>query len=51
MKKENTKCSCCDVETQGETCQLAAYKTTVDGKTYTFCCQPCAPKNKEVTKK
>lgn len=51
MKKETDKCKCCGVEIPGETCQLAAYTTVVDGKTISFCCKTCAPQEKEVVKK
>ncbi len=51
MKKETTKCSCCDTEIPGEKCELAAYTTEVDGKTVSFCCKNCAPPEKKVIKK
>ena len=52
MKKETAKCNCCGVEIPvGETCQLAAYTTLVDGKTVSFCCRTCAPQEKVVKKK
>jgi hypothetical protein len=51
MKKEIAKCKFCDVEIPGDTCQLAAYTTEVDGKKISFCCQNCAPQEKKVIKK
>lgn len=47
MKKENAKCKCCDTETSGQNCQLAAYTTVIDGKMYTFCCQTRANQYKQ----
>lgn len=47
MKKATTKCKFCDKEIPGETCQLAAYTTVIDGKTTTFCCQICANEYKQ----
>jgi len=46
MKKEAVKCKCCNIEIQ-EACQLAAYSTVIDGKTYTFCCLTCANQYKQ----
>jgi hypothetical protein len=46
MKKESVKCNCCGAEISGDTCQLAAYTTIVDGKKTSFCCQTCATKEK-----
>ena len=42
MKPEFVKCEYCKVEIPSETCKLAAYTTTVDGKKYTFCCVKCS---------
>lgn len=42
MKKEIIRCKCCDIEIQGEACQLSNYSRVIDGKTYIFCCQTCA---------
>lgn len=47
MKKETVKCKFCDIEIRGEACQLAAYSTVIDGKTYTFCCLTCASQYKQ----
>ena len=49
MKEELTKCKCCDIEIQD--CELAAYSTVIDGKTYTFCCQTCANQYKSAKAK
>ncbi len=42
MKPEFIRCENCKAEIPAETCQLAAYKTTIDGKEYLFCCIKCA---------
>jgi len=46
MKKVETKCKICDTKTD-EPCELANYSTEIDGKTYTFCCQPRAKQYKK----
>jgi len=42
MKKEFIRCEFCSIPIPLETCQLAAYRTIIDGKEYIFCCQKCA---------
>lgn len=42
MKPEFMRCENCKAELPTETCQLAAHKTTIDGKEYLFCCAKCA---------
>lgn len=42
MKAEFIKCENCKAEIPTEICQLAAYKTTIEGKEYLFCCVKCA---------
>ncbi|MBC7131440.1 transcriptional regulator [Candidatus Bathyarchaeota archaeon] len=41
MKKEFIKCEYCSIPI-AEACQLAAYRTVIDGKEYIFCCKKCA---------
>jgi YHS domain-containing protein len=42
MKPKFVRCEYCKAEILSETCRLAAYTTTIDGKEYTFCCVRCA---------
>ena len=42
MKPKFVRCEYCKAEIPSETCRLAAYTTTIDGKEYTFCCVRCA---------
>jgi len=32
---------------EGEVCELATYKKTIDGKEHIFCCESCASKFEE----
>lgn len=47
MKPEFIRCENCEAEIPAETCQLATYKTTIDGKEYLFCCIKCAQRYKQ----
>ena len=42
MKSEFVKCKCCSEDIPSEKCELAAYRTVIDGKQYLFCCKNCA---------
>jgi YHS domain-containing protein len=42
MKSEFVKCKCCNEDINSEKCELAAYRTVIDGKEYLFCCKNCA---------
>lgn len=42
MNPEFVRCEYCKIEIPSGTCKLAAHKTTIDGKEYTFCCASCA---------
>ena len=42
MKPKFVRCEYCKAEIPSETCRLAAYATTIDGKEYAFCCVKCA---------
>ena len=50
MKKVETKCKSCN-STNEEPCEFANYTTKIEGKTYTFCCQSGADKQKQQAKK
>jgi YHS domain-containing protein len=50
MKPQFVRCEFCKTEISTETCKLATYSTTIDGKEYTFCCQQCAKRYKEKKK-
>lgn len=47
MKPKFVRCEYCRSEIPSETCKLAAYTTTIDGKEYTFCCVKCSERYKE----
>jgi len=47
MKPEFIKCENCKIEIPTETCQLAAYRTIIEGKEYLFCCIKCAERYKQ----
>ena len=36
------KCKICKAEVSQEACELAGYKTVIDGSEYFFCCKNCA---------
>ena len=42
MKSKFIKCDCCSADMLSEKCELAAYRTVIDGKEYLFCCKNCA---------
>jgi YHS domain-containing protein len=42
VKEEFVKCSYCKAEMPTEACKLAAYRKTIEGKQYVFCCANCA---------
>lgn len=44
--KEFIQCKSCKIEIPLEACQLAAYRTEIDGKEYIFCCEKCAERYK-----
>jgi YHS domain-containing protein len=39
---EFVRCDFCKSEIPTETCKLATYSRTIDGKQFVFCCQQCA---------
>lgn len=41
MKPRVIRCEYCRTEILSETCKLAAFTTTIDGKEYNFCCVKC----------
>jgi YHS domain-containing protein len=51
MTPEFVRCDFCKSEIPSETCKLAAYSTTIEGKPYVFCCEQCATRYKEKRKK
>ncbi|MEM0488703.1 MAG: hypothetical protein QW707_05815 [Candidatus Bathyarchaeia archaeon] len=50
MKKEFIRCEFCNVKIPLEMCQFAAYRMTIDGKEYIFCCQNCAERYQQKRK-
>ena len=46
MKKEFVKCEFCNMSTPTEACNLAAYRTKLDGCEYVLCCRKSAEKQK-----
>jgi YHS domain-containing protein len=50
MKTKTVKCGFCETDMSPEKCQLANYKTTIDGKEYSFCCSMCAQRGKKRAK-
>jgi YHS domain-containing protein len=50
MKPKTVKCDFCEADISPEQCQLANYKTVIDGKEYFFCCSICAQKGKQKKK-
>jgi YHS domain-containing protein len=42
MSSEFVRCEYCKIEIPQKACKLAAHKTVIDGKEYTFCCASCA---------
>jgi YHS domain-containing protein len=50
MKEEFVRCEFCKTEIPLEACQLAAYRTVIDGKRYTFCCEKCAQRYQKTKK-
>ena len=51
MKKEFVRCEYCKIDILTETCKLAAYEATINGKEYTFCCQKLAQRFQQKKKK
>jgi YHS domain-containing protein len=41
MKSKFVRCQFCKTEIASEECKLAAYRTVIEGKEYTFCCAQC----------
>jgi len=41
MNKEFIRCEYCKIKIPSEPCELAAYRTVIDGKEYVFCCEIC----------
>ena len=35
------KCKMCKTEASKQACELAGYKTVIDGSEYYFCCKTC----------
>ncbi|MDH5793204.1 MAG: hypothetical protein OEZ18_01400 [Candidatus Bathyarchaeota archaeon] len=50
MKEEFVRCEFCKTEIPPEACQLAAYRTVIDGKQYVFCCEKCAQRYQKTRK-
>jgi len=44
MKPKFIQCELCKKVIPLETCELATYRTAIDGKEYVFCCEKCAKK-------
>lgn len=42
MKARFIQCELCKREIPLESCELATYRTVIDGKEYVFCCETCA---------
>ncbi len=42
MKAKFIQCELCKKEIPLESCELATYRTVIDGKEYIFCCEACA---------
>jgi len=51
MKEEFVRCEFCKTEIPLGACQLAAYRTVIDGKQYIFCCEICAQRYQKARKK
>jgi len=51
MKPEFVQCDFCKAKVPLGKCEFAAYRTTIDGKEYTFCCAHCATQYKQKRKK
>ena len=51
MKPEVVKCEFCKMEIPSEACKLAAYRTTLGGKEYIFCCEQCAKRYRQKKEK
>lgn len=41
MSPKFVRCEFCKVEIPSEPCELATYRTVIDGKEYVFCCEKC----------
>jgi len=39
MRKEFIKCESCKMEIPSGICELAAYRTKINGREYLFCCE------------
>lgn len=42
MKPKFIQCEFCKREIPLDACELATYRTVIDGKEYVFCCKICA---------
>jgi len=51
MTSEFVKCDYCKIEIPSGKCELAAYRTVIDGKEYVFCCVQCAKRYQKQKKK
>ncbi|NWG11364.1 hypothetical protein HXY33_06440 [Candidatus Bathyarchaeota archaeon] len=51
MSSEFVRCEFCKAEIPTESCQLATYRTVIDGKEYVFCCAHCAQRYKQKKKR
>ena len=51
MKPEFIRCEFCEADIASEECKLAAYKTMINGKEYSFCCSKCAVRYKQKERK
>jgi hypothetical protein len=51
MKTEPVKCEFCKAEISSEACQLASYKTFINGVERVFCCQQCFKRYEQEKKK
>jgi len=51
MKPQFVRCEYCKMEIPQEQCELAAFRTIIDGKEYLFCCAKCAQQYQKKAKK
>jgi YHS domain-containing protein len=51
VKPEFVKCEYCKAEIPLERCEMATYRTMIDGKEYVFCCTQCATRYQQKKKK
>jgi hypothetical protein len=51
MKNVMIRCELCKAALDVEKCELATYRTIIDGKEHTFCCVKCADRYQKSQKK